>query len=150
AAQNTGHQKQPPVLGRPAAKREIAGDQAHHDRARDVDDEGAVRKGRAERFRSRHVHGVAQRSAKPAAEKDQEVVHSAPSSSQESPAGSSFCRIGSATATAAQAKGGAVWLPPRFQVPSLRAKRSNPEWRSWIASGRSLSSGRASRGPVGA
>src|SRR6185437_5135466 len=58
-------------------KGEIAGDQAHHDRARNVDDEGAVGKRRAKRLRGGHVHGVAQRGAKPAADKDQEVVHPA-------------------------------------------------------------------------
>src|SRR5690242_2881435 len=40
AAEDAGHQKQPPGLRRLAPESEIARDQPHHGRARDVDDEG--------------------------------------------------------------------------------------------------------------
>src|SRR6202166_1691653 len=61
AAENAGHQEQPPMLRRVALEREIARDQAHDDGAGDVDDEGVIRKSRSKQARANHVEGVAQR-----------------------------------------------------------------------------------------
>src|SRR4029077_9055150 len=68
-------QEQPPGLRRLALEGEIAGDQAHHGRARDVDDEGAPGKARRHAARTQDVDEMAQRRAQSAADKNEDVAH---------------------------------------------------------------------------
>src|SRR4051794_95290 len=75
AAENAGHQKQPPRLRRLALEGEIARDQPHHGRASDVDDEGAPGKSGAETASAGDVDEIAERRAKPATDKDQQIAH---------------------------------------------------------------------------
>src|SRR6185436_9311617 len=54
---------------------EIARDQSHHGRARDVDDEGAPGKSGAHAAGAGDVDQMAQTRAKPATDKDQQIAH---------------------------------------------------------------------------
>ena len=75
AAEDAGHQKQPPGLRRLALEGEIARDQPHHGRARDVDDEGAPGKSGAHVTGAGDVNEMAETCAKPAPDKDQQIAH---------------------------------------------------------------------------
>ena len=78
AAEDAGHDKQSPWLRGIALEGEIAGDQAHDDRTRDVDDEGAEREMRSECSRADRVDRMPQARAEAAAQKHQNVVHRLP------------------------------------------------------------------------
>jgi nicotinamidase-related amidase len=71
-AQDSGGEKQLPLLRGSAPKGEITGQQAHHHRACDVLEQGVVRQSGAEKSRAAEVDAVPERGADPAANKDNE------------------------------------------------------------------------------
>src|SRR6186997_90911 len=77
AAENAGGEEQPPVLRSFATlEREVAGEQAHHQRAGDVLDQGVPGEGGAEQTRGEKIDAVPQRRSNTAAEEyDDKALH---------------------------------------------------------------------------
>src|SRR5436190_18705933 len=133
AAENAGHHEQPPGLRGLTLEGEIAGDQPHHGRSRDVDDEGAPGKSGAYAAGADEVDEMAQARAKAAPEENPQIAHRTFPASAKSP-GTEVLPHARDTCKDrppdTNEKGGSFALPPP-SIGSLKDRTLENSWSTY-------------------